>query len=397
MINYSILSFLLSSIGKPLKTAIVCFILIAVFAIALIAVSLYGFVYAAISHSTSGTTLAEQGDYVLLDYRISKYGFAIFDYVLQFTVLPSVDSVQLISIYDVPCSSLLDKTKRISIFTNPNSISSNQKYYFSNCSNGICVLDQFVYQAISSESRIVYNITLSSFMPNKTKILIVAYDNLQYFHEFLNGTVLSKSIKHFYANDIDFTFNISTRDMKHSSYYFFAIKSVTGSSGWFTVERSGLHVYYNASNLSPKCVINNGCNCSCEVKISNNKQCFLGHMQHRTNENNSSKQIYTIHHEATEPKVGYLIIPGICILFALIIIITIFAIGRSLFFRKKRQIATGPLSRQSIIHTQTTLVSDALTVNFQDPHSCPKAALDNDAPLVSTEEQASPHGTLTCI
>ena len=132
-------------------------------ALALIAVSLYGFVYAAISHSTSGTTLAEQGDYVLLDYRVSKYGFTIFEYVLQFTVLP-VDSVQLISIYEVPCSSLLDKTKRINVFTNSNSISSDQKYYFSNCSNGICVLDQFVYQAISSESKIVYNISLSSFI-----------------------------------------------------------------------------------------------------------------------------------------------------------------------------------------------------------------------------------------
>ena len=206
----------------------------------------------------------------------------------------------------------------------------------------------------------------------------------------------SKSIKHFYANDIDFTFNLSTRDMKHSSYYFFAIKSVAGSSGWFTVERSGLHVYYNASNLSPKCVINNGCNCSCEVKISNNKQCFLGHMQQHTNENNSSKKIYSIRHAVTEPKMGYLIIPEICILFALIIIITIFAIGCSLFFRKKRQAAIGPLGHQSIRHTQTTLVSDALMVDFQDSHSCLKAAVDDDLPIGSTEKQASPHGTLTC-
>ena len=231
------------------------------------------------------STIALEGDYVELFYTINKPSLNIYDYSLQFMIVPPTNgSLITAAIYNVPCDLLLATTSKTEQFTNSladsatSTIPSPTKQYFDSCSKyntGICILDQYVYQAKSRVSVIIYRITLDSYVSGETLIWILAYDNVNDFQQFLNGSSPSKAVKKVRVNENNFLFVLNNEEMKRSAYYFFAVQKINGSSQWFTVDRIGYHVYYNASKLSPNCTIKNTSKYSCQIQATSN-QCLLG-------------------------------------------------------------------------------------------------------------------------
>ena len=70
-------------------------------------------------------------------------------------------------------------------------------------------------------------------------------------------------------------------EMRHPSYFFFALENIEGSAQWFTYIRGGLDVFYNASILYPDCSIKSTTDTTCKIKIPkpSKEMCFLAHLQ----------------------------------------------------------------------------------------------------------------------
>ena len=242
-----------------------------------------GRAFAKMKIHSEDSTIALEGDYVELLYTINKPSLNIYDYNLHFMIVPPTNgSLITAAIYSVPCDLLLTITNKTEQFTNSLADSATSpfptKQYFDSCSKystGICILDQYIYQAKSRVSVIIYRITLDSYVSGETQIWIVAYDNVNDFQQFLNGSSPSKAVKKIRVNENNFLFVINNEEMKRSAYYFFAVQKINGSSQWFTVNHIGYHVYYNASKLSPNCTIKNTSKYSCQIKATSN-QCLLG-------------------------------------------------------------------------------------------------------------------------
>ena len=228
-------------------------------------------------------TLAVLGDFVLLPTHI-KGSLVMYHYRIYFSVSAN-NITRPVNIYQFPCDNPPEKMKeRPSLSAeSPSMIPILERMYFGHCSNpqydDKCILDQFFYQAKSAVSEINYNITLDNFTKGVTDVQIHAFDNYEYFMEYLKGADASKAVKTFQMNDINFLFVFNDDQMKESAYYFVAIESVEGSSKWFTVDRLGLHVYYIASSSPPICIMNSSNNYSCVTEVNNENQCFLGYVK----------------------------------------------------------------------------------------------------------------------
>ena len=250
-------------------------------------------------------TVAVEGDYVKVFYTIDKYLLNIYDYMLQFEVKTPNDKelISSASIFIIHCESLLERTSKTEQFTNSlvdytAPVLLLNKIFFDSCSEyvGICILDQYIYQAKSRVSVLIYDITLDSYKHGATHVRIVAYDDFDEFQHFLNGYGPTKAVKHIRVNKRNFRFVLSNEEIMRSAYYFFAIQNIRGSSDWFTVDRNGLLVHYNASSLSPECVMENSNNYSCEIKATSN-QCLLWHVQENDGNhgnNSTSGQVYSL-------------------------------------------------------------------------------------------------------
>ena len=251
------------------------------------------------------TTVAVEGDYVGVFYTIDNHLLNVYDYKLQFEVITPNDKelISSASIFSIHCDSLLKRTNKTEKFTNSLVDYSApmlllNKIFFDSCSEyvGICILDQYIYQAKSRVSVLIYDITLDSYKHGAIHVRIVAYDDFDEFQHFLNGYGPTKAVKHIRVNKRSFRFVLSNEEMKRSAYYFFAIQNIKGSSDWFTVDRNGLLVHYNASNLSPECVMENSNSYSCEIKATSN-QCLLWHVQENSGNhgnNSTSGQVYSL-------------------------------------------------------------------------------------------------------
>ena len=228
-------------------------------------------------------TLAVLGDFVLLPTHI-KGPLVMYHYRIYFSVSAN-NITRPVNIYQFPCNNPPVETKRrqSSFAESPSMIPILKKIHFGHCSNPQyeerCSLDQFLYQAKSVVSEINYDITLDNFTEGVTDVQINVFDNHEYFMEYLKGAGPSKAIKTFQMNDINFLFVFDGDQMKESAYYFVAIESVEGSSKWFTVNRFGLYVYYNASSSPPICIMNSSNSYSCVTEVNNGNQCFLGYVK----------------------------------------------------------------------------------------------------------------------
>ncbi len=139
------------------------------------------------------------------------------------------------------------------------------KIYFNSCSiyPGKCILGQFVYQAMTNLSQLAYNITLNNFTAGHTDIDAIVFDSYEEFLKFLCDLDY-EAVKDIRINQQSFYFELTEPAMTRSSYYFFVVADVLrDTSSWFTMQPSGLHVYYNASSLPVCCTMNTTNNYTC--------------------------------------------------------------------------------------------------------------------------------------
>ena len=223
-------------------------------------------IYASIGPPQS--TLAVQGDYVSIPHAAIHRGIML-QYTLHFSVegltsgyttpLPSVD------VYCVEPNQLTSVIKKVNFLTQDLSFT-NKIYYFKNCTiyPGKCILGQFIYQAMTNLSLLAYDIILNNFTAGQTHIDAIVFDSYKEFFNFRSDSDF-KAVKDIQINQRSFYFELPEVTMAKSSYYFFVVAEVVRSntSNWFTVQPSGLHVYYNASSQPVCCTMNTTNDFSC--------------------------------------------------------------------------------------------------------------------------------------
>lgn len=204
-------------------------------------------------------TLAVQGDYVLLPYNTK--GTMMYRYtVLHFAV--SVNDKQQsssIEVFHIKDSKLLHKTIKSEKFRMidkdvdlPTLTPFLTRRYFDHCDYRKCKIGEYIYQVKNTASEANFNVTVGNYTQGLTKIWLVVFDNREYFQEYMNGgDTATKAVKSFEINSKNFLFVFNGAKMRTSSYYYFVIHDVEGSAQWFTAVLAGLHVYYNASFLTP--------------------------------------------------------------------------------------------------------------------------------------------------
>ena len=166
-------------------------------------------------------TLVVPGDYVLLNNINKIRKCPLYTYSVHFTVNPNFTT----EVFSIPCNSIDQDSQAIvslseNLTVNPLLTQLNLKTC-SEYNRRVCILDQFVYQALTDDSIIRYIITLDAFIRNVTKVQIVAYDNLEYFDQFLKTGEIADSLKHLVMISKSASFVLRSAEMKGSSYYFF--------------------------------------------------------------------------------------------------------------------------------------------------------------------------------
>ena len=288
------------------------------------------------------TTLAIKGDYVDLNYK--THGYKLFSSTLLFTLQnvtnPNSSTESVVAIYKIDRNS--EHTfKETIFFSSPNSFPQfevSKTILVSNCSNypGICILDEYIYATLGS---LTYDITLYPFIPGVTNVRIIVYDNLEYYKSFLDGTGIENAIWTKPINSPNYKFRF---EIRHPSYYFFAIEFVDSSVQWFTYNLGGFIVVYNTSTLNPECYMNSTNNFTCEMKTSelSSRKRFLAHVKGKRDDS-SPKQNELVYVDTKETKfnrsvVGNGLFYSTLAIGIIIIIIIILKFVSKSFFRKVR-------------------------------------------------------------
>ena len=225
-------------------------------------------------------TLVVPGDYVLLNNINTIRKCLLYTYSVHFTVNSNFTT----EVFSIPCNSIDQDSQAIVSVSESSTVNPLlTQLNFKTCSEynrRVCILDQFVYQALTDDSIIRYIITLDVFIRNVTKVQIVAYDNLEHFDQFLKTGEIADSLKHALMISKSASFVLRSAEMRSSSYYFFAIEDVSNTTENFTVNRTGTHIVnYNISSLSPKCTLNDGNrSMHCEINVEYSNHCFFGHV-----------------------------------------------------------------------------------------------------------------------
>ena len=291
---------------------------------------------------STSNTLAIQGEYVELPYYIMNT-IMMYKYILQF-YLPNNSGELLphpeVDIFEIKCDKLLDEANRTEHFhrLHPSSPSPSliplilTRRYFDDCLpyKQKCILGEYFYQAKSPWSELNFNITINNFT-DTTNVLIVAYDNYEYYLDFLLGEGHSKAVESQTMDAENYLFIFNNDQMKLSSYYFFAIQDIEGSVEWFTADRYGCHVYYNASSLTPHCTMNATNNYTCAVHgVHDNDYCFLGHVRGDEIDGMPTKsQIFNITQWVDEPlptiegQISVITVGGIIVGLSIVVILFI--------------------------------------------------------------------------
>ena len=289
----------------------------------------------------TGDTEAIQGDYALIPYHAQKKNI-FYKYELQFSVIAENGNKFVVDIYKVQCNRLPITYES---FDSKPFIAN-----FSSC-NPMCFFDQFIYEAKSNKSIIRYDIYVKDFISLNTSAQVLAFDNLDYL---LHTRSIPFKTAVMTTDRLQFT--LHSAEIKESSYYSFAIKCDNCSSNLFTINRSGIHTYYNGSNLTPLHTINNT-NTNCSFSIRNENDCFLGKIQGiRSDSISIEDQVYSIHHttHSTHTKAGYIIIGIIIIVFTLVT-----AVGFYLYWRIRIINRRCETMQSSIVSRDSAIVVDS--------------------------------------
>ena len=155
------------------------------------------------------------------------------------------------------------------------------KFFFSNCSvyPNKCVLEQYLYLVDSPSAFISYIFRFSEFVPGKTTIRATVFDSVISFQSYLkeSGSLESLPIKNLTADRQEWRFDLTSKEMRRSSYIFIIIELIEGHVSWFTYERDGQENYYKLKERKSVCTLNHNQN-QCKVNISPStqfKNCFV--------------------------------------------------------------------------------------------------------------------------
>ncbi len=380
---------------------IVCCVAIVIIVILAIIIAVPIYLYNSrifLSTSQSGDTQLAQRDYALLNYHAQSTN-KFYKTELQFSVQDDKNTFA-VNIYKVQCNML--PINHASFDTKP--IITN----FMNCST-ICFFDGFTYEAKSNESIINYDIRVNDFVPEVMNVQVFAFDNLDYLTEHRSLLLPFKTVQ-MTSDTLQFTLN--STEIKHSSYYSFAIKCVNCSYNQFTINLTGVHTYYNGSNLTPFCVINTSTTNNCSIVITNDDYCFLGSIINKyTGDNDDSDitayQIQSIKyktHPITTPT-GYIII-GII----MVVLILFPAVGISFFCwisKQRRKYFSRVIYTSAISHDIAIVADDTTQPSsyLRTPDRVEECSNDSEKysdPYVSSEseeefEQSGSTITSKCI
>ena len=342
----SVHAFIQTYIGKPVCCLIACLLILAVtgFALLTTVLLLYDLNVFESSCLHSGNNLALSEDYILLLHscqnKFRSTEKLLYKNSIQFFVNTSINPVEIFSISCNSLTLMVDQFPKSQSHQNSTLNTLPQQVYFKNCSNytGICILDEFVYQVLSNNSAIIYNITLDFYNPNETNVWIVAFDNFMNFNNFLiTGGKMSNSLKSLKMADTSAIFILDSSDMRRSSYYFFAVKTFKNTN-WFIKTSAGTRVFYNISNATPDCVLTARKN-FCEIEIRESNQCYLGHVK----DNATEGEKLTIHHQPVITKQGYTLLAltlGMAFFLIIIVLLVIATIKMLHSKRKKSKLST---------------------------------------------------------
>ena len=152
----------------------------------------------------------------------------------------------------------LDGTENAS--TQVSEVGLTGKLFFSNCSiyGNKCILEQYLYLVDSPSAFISFNFHFSEFVPGKTTVRATAFDSVASFQSYLkeSGSLESLPIKNSTANLQDWRFDLTSKEMRRSSYTFIIIELIKGRVSWFTYERDGQENYYKLKDRKSVCTLN---------------------------------------------------------------------------------------------------------------------------------------------
>ncbi len=250
-------------------TTLLCAIVLTALAIGgLVPVTLYEFTetFASIEPNQL-STLAVNGDYVSLHYT-THHGIMFQYTALSFSLQSPFNRTTSVDIYCVKPDQLHSVKRKgnfaiLSSDRNVSQVPFLDRTYFSDCHYpGKCILRQFIYQAKTSVSALIFDITLNNFTAD-TYVNASIFDNFDDFQNFLHDKQQFNMVKNTRLNQKNCRVILEEAQMRRSSYYFIALEDVVRTSTWFTMEPSGLHVYYDASSQPVCCTMNTTNNYTC--------------------------------------------------------------------------------------------------------------------------------------
>ena len=213
-------------IGKPIQCILLTTIIITVITAMLVSPILYESFTDVFAHhdiDPPQSTLAVQDDYVLLPYTI--HSGTMFQYTLSFSSQVPFNRTTNVDIYCVEpdqLHSVKRKDNFASIFTNNNvsEVPFLDKTYFNTCQYpGKCILGQFIYQAKTPVSALIFYITLNNFNAS-TYVNASIFDNFDDVQNFLHDKQQYNMVKNTRLNQQSFRLILEEPQMRGSSYYF---------------------------------------------------------------------------------------------------------------------------------------------------------------------------------
>lgn len=203
----------------------------------LLAIGVFAF---ALSFKHVGSELVVKGDNVLIScsatwWLLKTMEFHLYNETgnlsglngsLQLVMITHEELIDSITSRQCP----LDGTENAS--TQVSEVGSTGKLFFSNCSiyGNKCILEQYLYLVDSPSAFISFNFHFSEFVPGKTTVRATAFDSVASFQSYLkeSGSLESLPIKNSTANLQDWRFDLTSKEMRRSSYTFIIIELIKG-------------------------------------------------------------------------------------------------------------------------------------------------------------------------
>ena len=250
----------------------------------------FGFGAFVLSFKHKGSVLAVKGDTVLITCSATWWILHTMKFSAYNVTLEQDSSMLCLSnsilIFMIPHHELIKsiQSRQWPLIDEMNSSlvddrGSAKKLFFSNCSvyPNKCILEQYLYLVDSPSAFISFDIDLSDFIPDHTIVRASAFDSLTSFQNYLNEIQPYETLKFFNADHRNWRFDLTSSEMRKSSYIFIIVEVLKGDVSWFTFTRNGQENYYNIKDEKPKCKLNDETH-QCKFDVTTSIQymhCFV--------------------------------------------------------------------------------------------------------------------------